>query len=117
MRKELGGFNPISKENNFGSGMACGLLIAVDLPFAVVSFIWNKLNKKIEFRSVGLMSVKDVLKTDDKNIGFYLGTLLFGCGVFSWTHPNKFLILLSVITAIINIRATIKYNKKETVTG
>lgn len=106
------GFELVSKKENVGTGMACGLLAVIDLPFSILCFLASKLTKKIEFRSLGLISMKDIANHDNKNIGFYLGVLLFGQGIGCWASPNYVLVIISSICALCGIYATIKFNTK-----
>lgn len=110
------GFEPRSqlmyknKDQNFGSGMACGLLFACDLPYAILSISWNKIFKKFPLRSLGVISIQEILSTKDKNLEFYLGVILFGSFVFGWFHYNISLYILASITFIIGMVATFKVN-------
>lgn len=107
--KDLG-INPSSKGHNIGSGMACGLCVTCDLPYAIVATFWNLVYKKFPLRSLGVVSFRDIIAYKDKNVGFYFGVLLFGLGIPGWFHFNPCLYALSAIALIVGIVATIKVN-------
>lgn len=114
---DISGFNPNSK-NGFGSGLACGFLFVFDIPFTILSTIWNFFFK-YRLRSLGAISFKDIYT--NPTLGSILGFVITSIGIGGYFNQSNFIgnityqnvwIAISCLLAAIDIIASINYNHK-----
>lgn len=85
----MSGFNP-NKPENFGAGMACGILFILDIPFAVFSILWNVAIPNVPIRSLGIVSFREIY-SDKSTLGGIIAFVLVGVGVGGWFNKNGIL--------------------------
>lgn len=111
---DMSGFNPNTKEN-FGAGFMCGMLFIFDMPFAILSIIWNFFfGIFFSVKSVGVVAFKEIYN-EKSTVGGIIGFVLMGVGVGGWFNTAKILgpdssmtfqqlwIVLAIIFASINL--------------
>lgn len=83
---KMSGFSPNDKEG-VGAGLACAILMALDLPMMLIAVLWNLTLGRLtnfELRSMGLVAFKEIYNPKATLGGILTFVLLAGAGIGCW---------------------------------